>query len=176
MFGIVDLSKIKFIYWVISFSIILLSLYKYKFKSEKLFKYFIFKNYLNINKSLKWFDTKVTSGEIKVSPMQEKAVKLWKVCLKNKKSIISCSISNKIRHIEKNNLLITLSPTNQIDYLMTIIDNNKSCLYEIRISSKLADDVILSFDVENQRRMMIIEESKRKFIYNDLDKLLSSEE
>lgn len=176
--GLVELSNIPYIYWSLSFMIIFGTLLKLKFKNEKIFKYYLIKKYLTINTLLKWFDTKVTSGETKFTPMQEKAVKLWKLCLKDKKTNMSCSISNRIRHIEKNNMLIILSPINQLDYLMTIIDidNSKSCLYEIRITSKLSEDVILSFDTENQKRMMNREEGKRKFIYNDLDKLLLREE
>ena len=111
--------------------------------------------------------------------MQEKAVRLWKLCLRDKETNISCSISNRTRQIEKTNMLIILSPLNQLDYLMTILDiddKNKSCLYEIRIGPKMAEGVISSFDNENERRMREGEEERRNSIYNDLDKLLQQEE
>ena len=112
--------------------------------------------------------------------MQEKALRLWKLCLKDRETNITCSISNKTRQIEKNNMLITLSTlsSSSIDYQMTIIDvdKDKSCLYEIRLSDRIAQSVITSFDVENERRMKEGEDEKRNSICSDLDKLLLQEE
>ena len=83
-----------------------------------------------------------------------------------------------MRQIEKNSMVIILSPINSVDYLMTImdIDRSKSCLYEIRITQKLAEGVISAFDSENERRMKLGEEERRDSIMKDLDKLLQLEE
>jgi hypothetical protein len=62
--------------------------------------------------------------------------------------------------------------------MMTImdVDSTKSCLYEIRIGQKLSEGVISSFDMENERRIKMGEEERRKSIFMDLDKLLLQEE
>jgi hypothetical protein len=116
--------------------------------------------------------------ERKVSELQDKGIRLWKLCLRDKDTSISCSISNQMRQIEKNSMVIILSPINSIDYLMTImdIDRSKSCLYEIRIGPKLSESVISAFDNENERRMKLGEEERRDSIMKDLDKLLQQEE
>ena len=85
---------------------------------------------------------------------------------------------NKIRQIEKDNMVIILTPMNEQDYLMTImdVDNNKSCLYEIRIGNKNSILLIDLFDNENEKRMLIGQKEKRDTIQNDLDKLLKQQE
>ena len=173
------ITKIPFSIWFVCFSVIGYLYFRYRFKKINTFKYFLIRTYIKLNKFFKQIDSKVTyHEETSISPMQEKAVKLWKLCLRDKTTNISCSISNQIRQIEKNNLLIILSPLNQIDYLMSIldIDNGKNCIYEIRIGQKLAESVISTFDNENEKRMREGEEERRNSIYNDLDKLLSQQE
>jgi hypothetical protein len=85
---------------------------------------------------------------------------------------------NKIRQIEKDNMLLILSPINEMDYQMTImdVDNNKSCLFEISIGGKYSESIIDLFDDENERRMKLGQLEKRESIHNDLDKLLSQQE
>lgn len=182
MAGIVSISasKIGIVFPMLGFVILNTIYFRYRFKSVKRFRYNLLKKFISVNAFFKRIDTKVTyDGEDKkITPLQEKAVRLWKLCLRDTETNLSCSISDKTRHIEKNNLLIILTPMNQLDYLMTIVDgdDSKSCLYEIRIGSKLSGGVITSFDNENERRMKEGEEDKRKTIHSDLDKLLLQEE
>lgn len=181
MCGITEITGIDFLPWLFISMAIIGVVFKYKFKTEKRFRYFLLKNYVSINSFFRKVDNrmKYESEDSKITPMQEKAVRLWKLCLRDKETSISCSISNQTRQIEKTNMLIILSPLNQLDYLMSIMDiddKNKSCVYEIRIGAKLAEGVILSFDNENERRMREGEEERRNSIYNDLDKLLLQEE
>jgi hypothetical protein len=155
--------------------------YRRTFKTTRSFRYFLIKKYININSKFRRIDHRLVSLEKDdegTNALQEKAVKLWKLCLRDKETNISCSISTRTRQIEKNNMLIILSPLNTLDYLMTIIDvdKDKSCLYEIRMSDKVSDSVIAVFDNENEKRMKEGEEERRKSIYNDLDKLLTQEE
>ena len=171
---------IGFPIWMLGFVILNTIYFRYRFKSVKRFRYSLLKKFISVNAFFKKIDTKVTyeTEDKKITPLQEKAVKLWKLCLKDMETNLSCSISDKTRHIEKDNLLIILSPMNELDYLMTIVDgdNSKSCLYEIRIGSKLSSSVTTTFDNENERRMKEGEEDKRKTIHSDLDKLLLQEE
>lgn len=112
------------------------------------------------------------------SDLEEKVIRLWKLCLKNKSTQISCSIPKQIRQLHKDNMLIILSPLNSIEYLMTIIDtdNTKRCLYEVTITQKQCDVVISAFDTENEKRMRQTEQERRNSIHNDLDSLLKKEE
>lgn len=173
------ITGIHFSIWFLIFSFIGFLYYRYKFKKLSAFRYTLIRNYVKLNLLFREFDKKIANFEdTSNSPMKEKVIKLWKLCLRDKNSNISCSISNHTRQIEKNNLLIILSPLNQIDYLMSIIDidNGKNCIYEIRIGQKLAENVIYLFDNENERRMKEGEDARRRSIYNDLDKLLSQQE
>jgi hypothetical protein len=143
-------------------------------------KYYFLRKYVKA----KWYIKSVKNSlnhdiEIKDNlPIQQKSTKLWKLLLKDSDSVISCSMVNKIRQIEKDNLLIILSPINELDCQMTImdVDEFKSCLYEIRFGQKSAFTLIDLFDVENERRMLIGQTEKRDSIHNDLDKLLKQQE
>lgn len=179
LLDVTTITNIPFTVWFFSFSTIAYLYFRYKFKKIKAFKYFLIRNYVKLNYFFKKIDSKVAyHEENKITPMQEKAIKLWKLCLRDKNTNISCSISNQTRQIEKNNLLIILSPLNQVDYYISILDtdNGKNCIYEIRIGQKLAETVISTFDYENERRMKEGEEERRNSIYSDLDKLLLQEE
>lgn len=181
--GLPESTGLGFIYWFALCVGASFLFYKKKFKTQKMFRFYLIRKFVSLNSFFRKIDTKMTYVEDnKVNPMQEKAVKLWKLCLKDKNVNINCSISRGTRQIEKDNLLIILSQVNQLDYLMSIIDGDiddktrKNCIYEIRIGKTLSDSVISAFDTENEKRMKDSEESRRKFIYNDLDNLLSQEE
>jgi hypothetical protein len=137
-------------------------------------KYISTKNYLNNVKNKLDHDTETHDN----LPIQVKSTKLWKLLLKDSESVISCSMVNKIRQIEKDNMLVTMKPMNERDCLMTImdVDDNKSCLYEIRFGNKSSLALMDLFDIENERRMLLGQSEKRDSIHNDLDKLLKQQD
>ncbi len=152
---------------------------KIKFKKMSTFKYFLFKKYVQLRWSLKNFNEKIHYDENpEIQPIQQKSIRLWKLLLRDEESQISCSLVDKIRQIEKDNMLLILSPTNQIDFQLTImdVDSTKSCLYEIPISGKYSSSLIEYFDNENQRRMVSGQTEKKQSIHSDLDKLISQQE
>ena len=87
--------------------------------------------------------------------------------------------SEGTRQIEKDTLFITVTPNNSIDrYTMTIMDisGSRRSLYELHVEGKSAGVAIESFDDEMQRRMKKVENSKRKLIETDIDKLIQSQD
>ena len=180
LFGLENSTSIGYWWWLgLSTVLVTLGIY-FRFRTETRLRFFLVRNYLKWNGFFTRVESKVkySTEDFSQSELQEKAVRLWKLCLKDEDTSISCSISNQTRQIEKNNMLIVLSPINSIDYLMTImdVDQTKSCLYEVRISQKISEGVISSFDAENERRMRLGEEERRNSIFKDLDKLLLQEE
>lgn len=154
--------------------------YKLKYRNKNSFKFYLYRVLIHMKWMRNDFVTKMksTPKSEEILPIQTKSIKLWKLLLRDEDSQISCSLIDRIRQIEKDNMLLILSPINQLDYQLTImdVDNNKSCLYEIPIHSKFADNVIEVFDDENQRRMMSGQADKRNSIHNDLDKLISQQQ
>lgn len=139
----------------------------------------ILRGYINF----KWYFSRVKSKfetqELPDNrPIQIKSFRLWKLLLKDQDSVISCSMVNKTRQIERDNMLLILTPMNEVDHLMTImdVDDHKSCLYEIRFSNKSSQNLIELFDTENEKRMQDGQSEKRNSIHNDLDKLLKQQE
>lgn len=154
--------------------------YKFKFGKISLVKFYLLRNYIYLKWLLNNVNQKLnTENEVKeILPIQTKSMRLWKLLLKDPDSQISCSLVNRIRQIEKDNMLLILSPLNQIDYQLTImdVDSNKSCLYEIPIYGKFSEALIETFDNENERRMYSGQSEKKESIHNDLDKLISQQE
>jgi len=147
---------------------------------KKRVKFFLFRRYLRTRNYLNNVKDKLDHNNDLPDnlPIQVKSSKLWKLLLKDSESVISCSMINKIRQIEKDNMLVTMTPLNERDSLMTImdVDENKSCLYEIRFGDKTSIALMDLFDTENERRMLIGQSEKRESIHNDLDKLLKQQE
>ena len=111
-----------------------------------------------------------------ITPYEEKAIKLWKVCLKDSESILSYNTQG-VRQIEKENLFIIFQPSGNLYHIMTIMDvndTNKS-LFEIHIPKKESEDICFFFDMELEKRMRRVADSKRTIIENDLDKLLKQQ-
>jgi hypothetical protein len=162
------------------FALVSYGTYKVRFKTKNRFKFFLLRNYLKVRDSLTKLNKKITyhPQDLEILPIQTKSVRLWKLLLRDDGSQISCSLGNRIRQIEKDNMLLILSPVNQLDFQLTImdVDNNKSCLYEIPVHSKFSESLIEIFDIENERRMNLGQTEKRQSIHNDLDKLISQQE
>ena len=155
--------------------------YKMKFKTQKRLKFFVLRKFILARNILQNVDDKINRYDQineTLLPIQEKSIRLWKLLLRDELSVISCSMVNKIRQVEKDNMVIILSPMNEQDFLMTImdVDLTKSCLYEIRMGNKNSLNLIDLFDNENEKRMLMGQNEKRNTIQNDLDKLLKQQE
>ena len=115
--------------------------------------------------------------KIPITAYEEKAIKLWKVCLKDAESVLSYNTQG-VRQIEKENLFIIFQPSGNLYHIMTIMDVNESgkTLFEIHIPKKEAEEISSLFDIELEKRMRRVEDSKRSIIEGDLDKLLKQQQ
>jgi len=168
--------------WIIPAIIFLVGYvaYSVNFRNRSHFKFFLFKQYLKIRNYVQKVSINIqhSQGNQELLPIQSKSIRLWKLLLKDPDSTISCSLVNKIRQIEKDNMLLILSPINQMDFQMTIMDveSNRSCLFEITFGNKNSETIIDLFDSENEKRMILGQQEKRNSIQSDLDKLLQQQE
>lgn len=122
-------------------------------------------------------DKSITLDNQKLSPYQEKAIRLWRLSIKDDNTKLAYNTLG-IRQIEKGNLFITYTPVGNSNYIMTImdIDTNKKSLFEIHVPSKHTQSVEDVFDDEMAKRMRKVENKKRSIIENDIDKLIEEEE
>jgi len=84
-----------------------------------------------------------------------------------------------VRQIEKDTLFITVTPHNGSDrFTMTIMDitPNRRSLYELHFDGKPAANAIEAFDIEMNKRMKKVENSKRNIIETDIDKLIQAQD
>lgn len=123
-------------------------------------------------------DNRITSEENKVTtPFQEKAIKLWRLCLKDSSTKLAFN-TNGVRQIEKENLLLVFQHNPSGESVMTIMDINEhnKNIYELNVLSKQANYVCDIFDDEMDKRMYLVENKKRQIIETDLDNLLKEQE
>lgn len=121
-------------------------------------------------------DNNLTPDKHKITPFEEKAIKLWRLCLKDKDTQLAYN-SSAVRQLEKDNLLLIFKPSGNNDFIMTIIDitSEKKSVFEIHIPLRHSNDVCDYFDDELDKRMKDTENAKRAIIGDDLDRLLAQE-
>ena len=112
-----------------------------------------------------------------ITPFQEKAIRLWKLVLKDGDSQLAFNTYG-IRQVEKGNLLLVFQHNSTDESTMTIMDTKESNnnLYELHIPLKHSIYVCDLFDDEMDKRMNNVETKKRFIIETDLDNLIKEEE
>jgi Tfp pilus tip-associated adhesin PilY1 len=125
----------------------------------------------SIGDTMSFDETKV------ITPFQEKAIRLWKLVLKDSNSKLAFNTYG-IRQIEKDNLLIVFQHNTTGESVLTIMDtkDNNNNLYELHIPLKQSMYVCDLFDGEMDKRMNNVESKKRSIIETDLDNLIKEEE
>lgn len=121
-------------------------------------------------------DSKIGPEGNKLTQFEEKAIRLWKLCLRDKDTKLAYN-SMGIRQLEKGNLFLIFKPSGSNDFIMTIMDITveRKSVFEIHIPIKHSGDVCDYFDVELGRRMRETESAKRSMIGDDLDRLLNEQ-
>ena len=120
---------------------------------------------------------KMVAEKTKLTPYEEKAIRLWKILLKDEDTKMSFNTYG-VRQIEKKNVFMTFQSGYNSEYIMTLIDitDERRSLYELHIPTRHADIVLDNFDYELEKRMKRAESNKREIIETDIDKLLEHEE
>lgn len=117
--------------------------------------------------------------EYKISPYQEKAIRLWRMTLKDPASRLGVNTYG-VRQVDRENLVMVFQDINGSadEAVLTIMDTNDNGnnLYELHISRRYAIWVCEAFDDEMDRRMNKAESAKRLLIESDLENLLRSQE
>ena len=121
---------------------------------------------------------KMIAERSKITPYEEKALRLWKLLLRDEDTKMSFNTYG-VRQIEKKNVFMKLqSGGSSTDCIMTLIDitSERRSLYEIHVPSSHAEIICDQFDYELERRMKRSENNKRILIETDIDILLEQEE
>jgi hypothetical protein len=120
---------------------------------------------------------KMLAERSKLTPYEEKALRLWKILLRDEETKMSFNAFG-VRQIEKRNIFMKLQPGGGNDCIMTLIDitTERRSLYEIHIPLSHAEVISDQFDHELEKRMRKAETNKRILIETDIDNLLEEEE
>lgn len=123
-------------------------------------------------------DNSIKPESSKLTPYEEKGLRLWKMVIRDEDTQMAYN-SDGVRQIEKDTLFITVTPNNGSDrFTMTIMDitGSRRSLYELHVDGRPAAAALEAFDVEMQRRMRKVENSKRTLIETDIDKLVQHQD
>lgn len=125
----------------------------------------------------KSLDDRMSVHDKELTPYEEKAIRLWKLLLKDKETQMAFS-SSGTRQIQRDNVFMIFQSHGNNDHIMTIVDTTEGrrSLYELHIPQKNAHIVCDYFDDEMERRMAKAEKDARSIIENDIDSLLQIEE
>jgi hypothetical protein len=121
---------------------------------------------------------KMIAERSKITTYEEKALRLWKLLLRDEDTKMSYNTYG-VRQIEKKNVFMKLQVSgSNTDCTMTLIDitTERRSLYEIHIPSSYAEIISDQFDYELEKRMRRAETNKRILIETDIDNLLEQEE
>lgn len=112
----------------------------------------------------------------KLTPYEEKALKLWKLLLKDDDTKMSFNPFG-VRQVEKKNVFMKLQPASD-GCIMTLIDitSDRRSLYEMHIPISHAEVICDYFDKELDKRMKKSENNKRYIIETEIDSLIEQEE
>jgi len=109
-----------------------------------------------------------------LTELQRKMIMLWDRSLKDKSSKLYCTFLSTHRQIETNRVLLILTPSGHDLYYMTVIDTSgQGNCYEISFRTSIGVELGEMFDNETEKRMRLLEFSKREVITRDLESLLS---
>lgn len=127
-------------------------------------------------KFYKWFKKKFSKKKPKVDESQLKVVELISSMIRNKNVQMNYSPNSSTRFLHSKNVWVTINRAHlgHDSYLIYIIDNSSynSHSHEITIPKEYAYDIIDEFDMELERRMRVVENSRKKVIANELDNLI----
>lgn len=176
--GIVDWSNVPFNYWFLACVVGAYVGYRIRFKNNRALKFYILRRFVEMNARFKRIDKKVIYGkEIKLTPLQDRSLKIWKVLLRDPETVLYYSPTKRQRQVKSDNILIVLNE--YVDYHNLIMFDTSSVsvnFYEVRISVQYSGLLIDSFDLEMDRRMLDSEESHRKLVEATLDVVLQQKE
>jgi len=179
MFGLVGLTPVPYNIWLLTSIVLFYGAYRFRFKNQKVLKFFLVRKWIEFNSWFYKIDRKMTVGNHKLNPMQERAVRLWKVSLKDKDCVMHCSLSTKERQVESGSILIVLSPTGVDHQVMSIFDSTddtKCNFYELIIPQPHITQVCDQFDTEMGRRMRENELDKRDMVEDIMDTMVRRQE
>lgn len=158
-------SMIPLGYYFVFYTIISYIVYRIKFKKISTFKVYLLRVVSKLNRKFNTFDDKVKFDKVELTPMQQKAGRIWSSLLKNKSTILSSSISTHTRSIQRDKFLISLR---QRDGILTLMNTEMNLFYELFIPHKMHEELASTFDKEQEKRMNLTETEKR----NELEEVL----
>lgn len=177
--GLVQVTPVPYNFWLLGSMFLFYIAYKLQFKNKRVLKFYLLRKWIEFNSWFYKIDKKMTVGHHELNSMQSKAVKLWKICLKDSKCVLQCSIPNKQRQIESGKIFMVLSATNLDHAILSIFDStseDKCNFYEVIVPQPHLEEICQSFDSVVAKRMGLKEQRSRDTVEEIFDTLLSKQQ
>lgn len=146
-------------YFFLLYSVISFIIFKLKFKSVGIFKFFLLRNLIRFNRIevFKKIDNNVYSTNNNTNSLQEKSIGVWNLLLNDKSSVLNASLLSYSRVIQRGSLLVVLKDKSE-EHTLVVMDTDKlNLFYEVYIPKSYSKQMMSCFDKENEKRMNSVE-------------------
>lgn len=154
-------------YYFLGYSVLLVSLYKLKFKNIRILKFYLLRNVLKLNRMFRKIDFTINNEKAELNSLQKKSITNWDILLKDKSTQLNYSFYNSTyvkRSIQRGTLLVILQSNNNESNFTLIDTGDMNLYYEVYIPHIHANEMSLYFDKEQEKRITTLENRKRAHI------------
>jgi hypothetical protein len=161
----------NFIYAIMVFSFFFLS-YKIRFKNFNRFKIYVFRKWIRF----KYKYSKISMTTKIEAPLVERGIKIWKICVRDKKSELNYSLLSKIRQVKLDNFYLVFTEDAYERGTIRIYNFNESCssYFECYITKINFEEVADFFDTEVEKRVRITDNNNKNILIDNMDKIIEN--
>lgn len=146
--------------------------YKIRFKNYNRFKIYVFR---------KWIRLKYKYSNISIkpsidAPLVERGIKIWRLCVRDKKSELNYSLVSKIRQVKLNNFYLVFTEDEFERGTIRIYNTDKSCssYFECYITKNHFEEVADFFDIEVEKRVRIADNLNKSILIDNMDNIIEN--
>ena len=161
----------NFIYAIMLYSFFFL-VYKIRFKNFNRFKIYVFRKWIKF----KYKYSKMSMTPIIEGPLIDRGIKIWKICVRDKKSELNFSPVSKIRQVKLDNFYLVFTEDGYERGTIRVYNFNESCssYFECYITKNNFEDVADFFDIEVEKRIRITDNNNKNNLINNMDKIIEN--
>lgn len=145
-----DWETIPIYYWIIFWTCVWFSVYKFKFQNTKKLKIWILR--LVITVRMRFLHLDFVDNSTQLNDVQKRALDVWKKLLDDQKSDIACCMLTNRRMVSKNGVTVIISAQNDANCLFVHKTAKSQSYHDIWLPNSIIAEMYKSFDKEQKNR------------------------
>lgn len=144
--------------------------YKIRFKNFRRFKIYLFRKWIKFQRSK---NNKKRSLD---SPLSEKCIQIWKLCVKQKNSELLFSYISKSRQVLFEDFYLIFTEDEYERGTIRFYNNKNGCnsYFECYVNKNNFEDVAEYFDLEIEKRMRVIDNSNKNKVLSNMNEIIQN--